>query len=121
MQGALVELSRWTRENGLCRKQKTKTPRFLPPMSDGLTLSLSSEAKYFGTILDQQLNWRLKIEEHPKRGLIAFYSCKNSIGKSWRLKPLLSYAYTNQLSVRFSRKEFSFGSVAWENILQDKQ
>lgn len=82
MQGAFVKLLRWTRSNGLSINplktvlvlfmRKCKRPVFSPPMIDGVTLNLSSQLPRY---------WSQNTEDPAKRGLIALYSCKNSIGK----------------------------------------
>ncbi|XP_058987393.1 uncharacterized protein LOC131806753 [Musca domestica] len=124
MQGALVTLSRWARHNGLgvnpaktelvLFTKKRKYPLFTLPRLDGVTLNLSPEAKYLGTILDRQLSWKRNIEERAKRGFIALYSCKNSIGKSWGLKPyIIKWLYESIV-----RPILTYGSLVWWHSLK---
>ncbi|XP_058978632.1 uncharacterized protein LOC109613882 [Musca domestica] len=124
MQGALVKLSRWARCNGLgvnppktefvLFTRRRKIPVLSLPMLDGVTLSLSSEAKYLGTILDQKLSWKRNIEERAKKGLNALYSCKNSIGNSWGLKPhIIRWIYESVV-----RPILTYGALVWWHSLR---
>ncbi|XP_073811046.1 uncharacterized protein [Musca autumnalis] len=123
MQGALVKLSRWAHNNGLgvnpsktelvLFTNKRKVKPFTLPTLDGVALKLSLEAKYLDIILDHQLTWKRNVEERAKRGLIALYSCKNSIGKSWGLKPqVIHWIFT-----AIVRPILTYGSLVWWNAL----
>ena len=105
LEGALSTLSNWACTKGLgvnptktelvLFTRKYKIPSFRLPSLGGVTLTLSDEAKYLGTVLDRKLLWNRNVEERSKKGLMALYSCKNSIGKSWGLRPgIIHWLYT---------------------------
>ena len=87
METALKELTRWVEENGLgvnpnktelvLFTRKYKVPDFKLPKMDGRTLALSKETKYLGIILDSKLSWKRNVEERMKKGINAYYACKN--------------------------------------------
>ncbi|XP_073841439.1 uncharacterized protein [Musca autumnalis] len=126
MQGALIKLAGWAHRNGLgvnpsktelvffTRKRKIDT--FTLPPLNGVTLELSLEAKYLGIILDHQLSWKRNVEERAKRGLIALYTCKNSIGKSWGLRPqVIHWDFMTVV-----RPILTYGALVWWNALGKK-
>ena len=105
MEGALVLLSNWATDCGLSvnpRKtelmlftKKTKVPNFNLPKLNGVSLTLTKQAKYLGVILDPKLSWKSNVEYRVKKANIALYTCKRMLGKKWGLQPKLSnWSYT---------------------------
>ncbi|XP_073837756.1 uncharacterized protein [Musca autumnalis] len=66
--------------------------------------------------LDCQLRWNRNAEERAKRGWIALYSCKNSIGKSWGLNPSIIHWLYNTVI----RPILSDGSLVWWHSMRQK-
>ncbi|XP_073821296.1 uncharacterized protein [Musca autumnalis] len=126
MQGALIKLAGWAHQNGLMVNpsktelvlftRKRKIYAITLPTLNGVTLELSLEAKYLGIILDHQLSWKRNVEERAKRGLIALYTCKNSIGKSWRLRPQVIH----WVFMTVVRPILTYGALVWWNALGKK-
>lgn len=124
MQTALSSLSNWARGCGLgvnplktelvLFTRRYKIGEFRRPRLDGIELSLSSEAKYLGVILDQKLNWKRNSEERMKKGLNALYACRNSIGKSWGLSPKV----VHWLYVTIVRPIITYGCLVWWPALE---
>lgn len=90
--------------------RKRKCASFIPPMLDAVTLTLKLE------------NWKRNIEECAKRSLL--YSCKNSIGKRWGLKPhIIEWVYESMVRpIRANAKVQKAASLmitsAFRSILQ---
>ena len=53
--------------------RRRKVDDFIRPSSEGTTLSLASEVKYLGIILDSKLDWERNIEVRVGKALTAFY------------------------------------------------
>lgn len=120
MQGALVKLSKdghepmGVNQSFVLFMRKRKLPDLLPPSLNGVTLGLSSKAKYIGTVLDQRLNSKRNLEELAKMGIIALYSGKNSVGRSWGLKSnIIKWLYN--LIVR-PLLVVQFGGTIWGSL-----
>ena len=124
MQDALVELSDWAKDKGLgVNPEKTelvlftrkyKMEAFKLPILNGVELKLSKEAKYLGIYLDSKLSWKRNIEERMRKGLNAYYTCRNSIGKNWGLRPGVVYwLYTSVV-----RPVITYGCVVWWRALR---
>lgn len=119
MESSLRRLLTWARDNGLgVNPAKTelvlftrayKIDRFELPKLDGVTLTLSNEAKYLGVILDSKLSWKRNTEERRKKALCAFYTCRKTFGKRWGLQPyIIHWMYTAII-----RPILIYGSLVW--------
>ena len=126
MQSSLYDLSTWATEKGLgvnpaktelvlfTRKYKVETFRL--PILDGVELKLSESAKYLGVFLDSKLHWKKNLQERLKRGLNAYHTCRNSIGKNWGLKPkVVNWIYTSIV-----RPILTYGCSVWWQALNRK-
>ena len=119
MQFELNELSSWATSKGLgVNPEKTelvlftrryKIEQFRLPVLGGIELKLANEAKYLGVFLDSKLSWKRNTQERLKRGLNAYYTCRNSIGKNWGLKPMVvNWIYTSVV-----RPILTYGCLVW--------
>ena len=117
METALGNISTWAGKNGLgvnpskteivLFTRRTKIPEFRRPRLNGITLSLSSEAKYLGIILDSKLSWKRNIEERTRKGLAAF-------GENWGLSPYI----THGLYKTVVRPVTTYGALVWWKALE---
>lgn len=126
MESALLHLSKWSKQNGLgvnpaktelvLFTKKRKIQDFTPPKMDGQELTLSSEAKYLGTILDSKLSWKRNTEERMKKGFNAFYACKKAFGTKWGMQPhIIHWMYTAII-----RPIITYGAIVWWKATETK-
>jgi hypothetical protein len=54
-------------------------------------IQLSSEVKYLGISLDEELTWKKQVDKVIKKAYKAFWTCRGTLGKTWRLKPKAIY------------------------------
>ncbi|XP_065367256.1 uncharacterized protein LOC135960009 [Calliphora vicina] len=126
MQESLGDLSSWAKTNGLgvnpsktelvLFTRKYKVERFNLPKLDGVEPSLSGGAKYLGTFLDNKLSWKINTQERLKKGLNAYYTCRNSIGKNWGLRPsMVNWIYTSVV-----RPIITYGCTVWWEAMRKR-
>jgi ribonuclease HI len=116
---ALRELEEWANRGGLgINPSKTelvlftrrrKVEDFRRPSVGGTTLSLASEVKYLGIILDSKLDWRRNIEVRVGRALTAFYSCRRMFGARWGMRP----GMVHWLYVAVILPILTYGCLVW--------
>ena len=119
MQTALLTMAKWATHNGLGVNpsktdlipftRKYKIPSFKLPKMDGTELTLSTEAKYLGVILDSKLSWKRNTEERMKKALSAFYTCKRLFGKTWGSPPHIIYWMYKAIV----RPILTYGALVW--------
>jgi hypothetical protein len=54
-------------------------------------IQLSSEVKFLGIILDKGLTWKKQLDKVIDRAYKAFWTCRVTFGKTWRLKSKVVY------------------------------
>ncbi|KMQ87436.1 reverse transcriptase [Lasius niger] len=97
--------------------RKKKIQSFTTPKLDGKLLSLSSEAKYLGVVLDSKLNWKRNVEERVRKAQAAFYLCRGAIGKRWGLSPKL----THWILTVVVRPILMYGILVWWTAVLSKE
>jgi hypothetical protein len=50
-------------------------------------IQLSSEVKYLGLMLDKGPMWKNQLDKVIDKAYKAFWMCRGTFGKTWRLKP----------------------------------
>jgi hypothetical protein len=61
------------------------------PILFSKTIQLSSEVKYLGLTLDKGLTWKMQLDKVISKAYKAFWTCRSTFGKTWRLKPKVIY------------------------------
>ena len=124
LESALNLLAKWCQGCGL-GVNPTKTelvlftrryriPKFNTPRINGVSLSLSNEAKYLGLILDSKLNWNLNTNNRTTKAVNALYCCKKAIGLNWGLNPRNAYWLCNCVI----RPILFYGATVWWPALE---
>lgn len=119
MQTALDRIILWSGQNGL-RANPGKTelvlftrvhnlPVFPLPCMGNTQLTLASQVKYLGLILDRKLNWRTTVEDRIKKAITAFFTCKRMFGRNWGLRPQM----VHWLYMGIVRPILTYGSLVW--------
>ena len=124
LESALNLLAKWCQGCGLgVNPTKTelvlftrryKIPKFNTPRINGVSLSLSNEAKYLGLILDSKLNWNLNTNNRTTKAVNALYCCKKAIGLNWGLNPRNAYWLCNCVI----RPILFYGATVWWPALE---
>lgn len=72
-------------------------------------LSLTSEVKYLGVILDSKLIWNKHLDNKLEKASIIFWQCRRLMGRSWGLSPKITiWLYTSVI-----RPIITYGAIAW--------
>lgn len=118
MQSALNLIKTWCNAEGLgINPNKTIIVPFTKrrklnlraPSLDGTTINFSSEAKYLGVTLDHRLNWNAHLDKTIARATVATWSCRKLLGKTWGLKPKLTFwSY-----ITIVRPIITYASLVW--------
>ncbi|RVE41707.1 hypothetical protein evm_013638 [Chilo suppressalis] len=119
MRSALQIVEKWCDEHHLSVNpnktelvlftNKRKLPELQLPKLFNTKLSLSTQVKYLGVILDNKLNWASHIDIKTKKACIAFNQCRRLVGKKWGLSPKITlWLYTAVI-----RPSITYGSVVW--------
>jgi hypothetical protein len=61
------------------------------PILFGNIIQLSSEVKNLGVTLDMGLTWKKQLDKVIDKAYNAFWTCRGTFGKTWRLKPKVVY------------------------------
>ena len=119
LESALGELGRWAERGGLrINPSKTelvlftrrrKVEDFRRPRVKGTMLSLSTEVKYLGIVLDSKLDWRRNTEARVGKALTAFYSCRRMFGTRWGMRP----GMVHWLYVAVILPILTYGCLVW--------
>jgi hypothetical protein len=68
---------------------------FKEPIRFNETIQLSSEVKNLGIILDKGLTWKKQLDKAINKAYKAFWTCRGTFGKTWRLRPkVVHWIYT---------------------------
>jgi RNase H. len=61
------------------------------PFLFGCRIQLLTQVKYLGLILDKGLTWKQHVQHIVTKSLRVFWACRATFGKSWGLKPMMTY------------------------------
>ncbi|XP_050522055.1 uncharacterized protein LOC126894808 [Daktulosphaira vitifoliae] len=76
---------------------------------NGQEISLKSEVKYLGIILDSKLKWKSHVESRIKKAMTPLWTCSRALGKTWGLKPRVMYwLYTSVI-----KPMILYGALVW--------
>ncbi|XP_050547350.1 uncharacterized protein LOC126909036 [Daktulosphaira vitifoliae] len=76
---------------------------------NGQEISLKSEVKYLGIILDSKLKWKSHVESRIKKAMTTLWTCSRALGKTWGLKPRVMYwLYTSVI-----KPMMLYGALIW--------
>ncbi|XP_075974068.1 uncharacterized protein LOC142975223 [Anticarsia gemmatalis] len=88
---------------------KRKLPDLELPKLFNTKLTLSTQVKYLGMVLDNKLNWASHIEAKTRKACIAFGQCRRMVGNKWGLNPNITlWLYTSVI-----RPSITYGAVVW--------
>jgi hypothetical protein len=54
-------------------------------------MQLLTQVKYLGLILDKGLTWKQHVQHIVTKALRVYWACRATFGKSWGLKPMMTY------------------------------
>ncbi len=125
MQTAVDKALHWGRRKGLTfspsktvcvlftRKRKFNMP---PPIRvGGMEIPFSSEVRYLGVMLDEQLTWKPHVKKKIKAAKGSLLRLRSVAGKLWGPSPSMSkWIYTGIV-----RPALTYGAVVWSRVCDE--